>query len=109
VTKPDSRHGRQEARRKDVIEGGSVASERNRVDSQGLTMPLPALIDVEMLARYLGVTVHHVRRLVQERRIPHLKVGVFVRFDPQEVACWLEERRVPEYQKRQVRLREQLQ
>ena len=61
---------------------------------------LPELIDVEMLARHLGVTVHHVRRLVQERRIPYLKVGAFVRFDPHEVRSWLEERRVPEQEKR---------
>jgi excisionase family DNA binding protein len=61
---------------------------------------LPDLIDVETLARHLGVTVHHIRRLVQERRIPYLKVGVFVRFDPKEVESWLEERRVPEHEKR---------
>jgi excisionase family DNA binding protein len=58
---------------------------------------LRALLDVEACAQILGVTIHHVRRLVQEKRIPYLKVGAFVRFDPRDVVVWLEERRVPEY------------
>ncbi len=58
---------------------------------------IPALLDVEGLASQLGLTVHHVRRLVQERRIPYLKVGHFVRFEPAEVTRWLGEHRVAEY------------
>lgn len=42
----------------------------------------------------LGVTVRHVRRLVAERRIPHLKWGHLLRFDPVEVEAWLEEARI---------------
>jgi hypothetical protein len=33
-------------------------------------------------------------RLVAERRIPYLKVGHFIRFDPREVNDWLAEHRV---------------
>jgi hypothetical protein len=33
---------------------------------------------------------------VQERRIPHLKWGHFVLFDPAELAPWLEQFRRPE-------------
>lgn len=54
---------------------------------------IPALITIEDLADQLGVTVRHVRRLVAERRVPFLKVGWFVRFDPQEIAGWLDESR----------------
>jgi excisionase family DNA binding protein len=64
---------------------------------------LPELIDVNELARRLCVSVHHVRRLVQERRIPYLKVGVFVRFDPSEVRKWLESRRIPEFEESALR------
>jgi len=42
----------------------------------------------------MATSVRHVRRLVSERRIPYLKVGRFVRFDPAELATWLDERRV---------------
>jgi excisionase family DNA binding protein len=53
---------------------------------------LPALLDSAGLAERLGVTERHVRRLVAERRIPFVKVGRFVRFDPTQVASWLAHR-----------------
>jgi excisionase family DNA binding protein len=55
---------------------------------------VPELIDIETLANRLGDSVRHVRRLVAERRIPYLKVGHFVRFDPEEIATWLNAQRV---------------
>jgi excisionase family DNA binding protein len=50
---------------------------------------LPSLLDARGLADRLGITERHVRRLVAERRIPFVKVGRFVRFDPVAVASWL--------------------
>lgn len=44
----------------------------------------------------LGVEVRHVRRLVQERRIPYIKWGHLLRFDPAEINRWLEDHRRPE-------------
>ncbi len=55
--------------------------------------PLPHLLTIEQLADHLGVTERHVRRLVAERRIPFLKVGRFVRFDPTDVNRWLDRTR----------------
>jgi len=55
---------------------------------------LPQLLDIEGLAGHLATSVRHVRRLVAERRIPYLKVGHLVRFDPEEVLQWLGDRRV---------------
>ena len=55
---------------------------------------LPRLLDITMLADHLGVTSRHVRRLIAERRIPYLKWGRLIRFDPSEVADWLEASRV---------------
>lgn len=52
------------------------------------------LLDVDGVARALGITPRHVRRLVAERRIPFFKVGRFVRFDPGELDLWLEQQRV---------------
>lgn len=63
-------------------------------NTPGLTSPLPHLLDVEAIAEHLGVTVRHIRRLVAERRIPFLKWGHLVRFDPGEVAEWLDASRV---------------
>jgi excisionase family DNA binding protein len=50
----------------------------------------PAFLDVEGVARYLSVSVRHIRRLVADRRIPHHKVGHLLRFDPAEIDVWLD-------------------
>lgn len=54
---------------------------------------IPNLIDIVTLADHLGVDVRHVRRLVSERRIPFIKWGHLLRFDPTEIAEWLEDKR----------------
>jgi len=62
-----------------------------------VTQPHPdpvGLLDVAEVAARLGVTVRFVRRLVAERRIPYVKVGKFVRFDPAEVEQWIDDHRV---------------
>ena len=53
-----------------------------------------SLIDTATVAARLRVTERFVRRLVDERRIPFLKIGKFVRFDPDEIAEWIDEQRV---------------
>ncbi len=60
------------------------------------TDQLPVLLDIEGVATHLNITVRHVRRLVFERRIPHVKVGRLLRFDPAEVAAWLQSTEVPQ-------------
>jgi excisionase family DNA binding protein len=55
---------------------------------------LPQLLDIEAVAEHLGVSVRHVRRLVYERRIPYVKWGHLLRFDPTAIAEWLENARV---------------
>jgi excisionase family DNA binding protein len=56
---------------------------------------LPRLIDINELARHLGVNVRHVRRLVAERRIPFVKWGHLLRFDPAEIKRWVDTARRP--------------
>lgn len=50
----------------------------------------PGLLDITTLAEYLGVNTRHVRRLVAERRIPFIKWGHLIRFDPVEVREWVD-------------------
>lgn len=57
------------------------------------TDALPQLLDIDHLATHLGTSHRHIRRLIAEKRIPYLKVGRLIRFDPGEVAQWLESNR----------------
>ena len=50
----------------------------------------PRLLDITTLAQYLGVNTRHVRRLVAERRIPFIKWGHLIRFDPAEIQEWID-------------------
>ncbi|MDZ7676918.1 MAG: helix-turn-helix domain-containing protein [Acidimicrobiales bacterium] len=48
-----------------------------------------SLLTIAEVADRLGVTVRHVRRLVHERRIPYVKWGRLLRFDPDEIEEWI--------------------
>lgn len=52
-----------------------------------------ALWDLPAVAQRLGVNHRHIRRLVAERRIPYLKWGSLLRFDPNEIEAWLDDAR----------------
>lgn len=53
------------------------------------------LVDIAWVARRLGVKVRHVRRLVSDRRIPFVKWGHLLRFDPTEIEAWIDGLRRP--------------
>ena len=59
------------------------------------TSTSPALIDLPAVAERLGVNERHIRRLVVERRIPFVKWGHLLRFDPVEIDAWLDHARIP--------------
>jgi excisionase family DNA binding protein len=42
----------------------------------------------------LGTSQRHVRRLADERRIPIVKVGRYVRFDGYELEHWIDDHRI---------------
>jgi excisionase family DNA binding protein len=51
----------------------------------------PPLLDVSGAARHLGCSDRFIRRLVQERRIPFVKLaGTKVRFLPRDLDRWVE-------------------
>jgi excisionase family DNA binding protein len=58
-----------------------------------LPVPPPefsGLLSTAEVANVLGVAKRHIYRLVSEDRIPYLKWGRLLRFDPAEIAAWLE-------------------
>jgi excisionase family DNA binding protein len=60
----------------------------------GVLRPASALITLEEVALRLGTSVRHVRRIADERRIPIVKVGRFVRFDGHEIEHWIDDQRI---------------
>jgi len=57
------------------------------------------LLDAAEAAEYLGVTERWVRRAIKERRIPFVKLGAMVRFEPEALDRYLDSARVePETQ-----------
>jgi excisionase family DNA binding protein len=75
--------------------GGKTASPQKgsnpRRRGAGPRVPLLGIDDV---AQWLGVEVGFVRRLIAQRRIPFVKIGRYVRFDPEDVSAWIDGRRV---------------
>lgn len=54
---------------------------------------MTSLMSVPDLAERLGVKPRFVYRLVDERRIPFIHVGRYLRFDPADVDAYLADRR----------------
>ena len=71
------------------VDKRAAAVEPRRARPHAGGAPLPRLVDIGEVAEHLGVSVRHVRRLVAERRIPYVKWGNLLRFDPVEVSSWL--------------------
>lgn len=71
-----------------------TANEGHEMSNSTRSDRLP-LMDLPAVAERLGVNQRHVRRLVAERRIPFLKWGHLLRFDPAEVETWLDGIRRP--------------
>lgn len=76
--------GTRDGRRPDRIADTPVAGLRDSAVSA-----TPVLLDYQQLATWLNDSVRHLRRLVGEERIPYIKIGHYVRFDPEEIAEWL--------------------
>lgn len=57
--------------------------------------PGTSLLSIGEVAERLGVEVRHVRRLVHERRIPYIKWGHLLRFDPADLDAWIDSNRHP--------------
>lgn len=55
------------------------------------TQQRPRLVDAEAVAKQLGVKATWVRQEARADRIPHVRVGKYVRFSPTAVDAWCEE------------------
>jgi excisionase family DNA binding protein len=59
-------------------------------------VPREPLLSTPQLAERLGVTRRMIERLVEQRRIPYVKVGRWTRFEPEVIDQWVASQRVIE-------------
>lgn len=72
----------------------SVLGRTLRCPLCGERRPPSGLLTLEEVALRLGTSQRHVRRLADERRIPIVKVGRYVRFDGHELEHWVDDHRI---------------
>ena len=73
---------------------GAARGRPLRCPDCGEMRPSAALLTLDDVACRLGTSLRHVRRLADERRIPIVKVGRFVRFDAHELEHWIDDHRI---------------
>ncbi len=52
-------------------------------------------LNVQAIARYLGIKVSNLYAMVEEKRIPHYRIGRLVRFKLEEVEVWMQGQKKP--------------
>jgi len=52
------------------------------------------LLNVTEAARYLGVSIFTLYTWVNQRKIPHYKIGRLLKFNQGEISAWISERKV---------------
>jgi len=58
------------------------------------SMPGKSLLNVDEAATYLNLSPHTIRKYVELRRIPFVKIGAAVRFERDAIDAFVAERRV---------------
>jgi excisionase family DNA binding protein len=57
---------------------------------------------VSEVAELFGVTPQHIYKMAANGRIPSFRISGAIRFDPDEVAAWLQQKQAPTNTPRQV-------
>lgn len=71
------------------------------------TPSLQPLLNFKQAAALLGLPEGSLRRYISERKIPFLRVGKLIRFDPVELRAWLDSKRVQEIHEEYMNKQEQ--
>ncbi len=54
----------------------------------------PRLFDIHQAARYTGISPTTLYKWVSQRKIPHIKLGGSLKFDPVKLDEWIKQRTV---------------
>ncbi len=68
------------------MQGGNSSRDSNPPES--------CLLSIEEIARRLGIAKNTLYDWCVVRKIPHIKLGKFLRFDAAEIEAWLKTKRV---------------
>ena len=52
------------------------------------------LLGVGETSKYLGCTVNTLYSWINQRKVPYIKIGRLVKFDPGDIEIWIAERKV---------------
>ena len=52
------------------------------------------LLGIEETAEHLGITPNTLYAWVSQKRIPYVKIGRLLKFDPRDIETWIEGRKV---------------
>ena len=52
------------------------------------------LLNIREVADYTGLSPHTLYKMVSQRRVPHVKLGSALRFDPEKLDQWIEQNNV---------------
>jgi len=56
----------------------------------------------QLLEHYPGLSYHGVRWLIRNRRIPIIKIGKRIYFDPQEVEIWKNSQKIEPIERKKI-------
>jgi excisionase family DNA binding protein len=59
---------------------------------QASSQPIEALLSIGQAAEILQISKRSLYRHVEERAIPHLRIGGLIRFRPRDLDRWLDDR-----------------
>ena len=65
---------------------------RKKAARRHLTGPIPEVMDIQMLAHYLGMGRSKIYNLIRQKKIPASRIGRQYRFSKALVDQWLRER-----------------
>jgi len=65
---------------------------RKKTPRKSLTGPIPEVMDIKLLAQYLGMGRSKIYNLIRQRKVPASRIGRQYRFSKPLIDQWLKER-----------------
>ncbi|MBI4052091.1 MAG: helix-turn-helix domain-containing protein [Elusimicrobia bacterium] len=77
---------------------------KRRLQRKPIVGPIPEVMDIKMLAQYLGLGRSKIYNLIRQKKIPASRIGRQYRFSKSLVDNWLKERLITKSEEGQMSL-----